>query len=385
MGRAGAVTQECSLDWDSVRDEFPVVERYIYFNHAAVAPVSKRTAEAVSSCIEEYCRDGIVCNRRFLESVEDTRILAARLVGARQDEIAFVKNTTQGLLIAADGISWKRGDNVVIPEKEFPANVFPWLKLGKQGVETRFVPLKNGIFTAEDIEGLIDGNTRAVSVSAVSFWNGFRCDLRGMGELCRDKGVLFIVDGIQALGAIDLRVEECFVDVLSADAHKWLLGPQGIGILYVSQAAQEKLEVSNLGWRSVEQEGDYLDYAIRLKRSAARFEEGTLNILGIQGLKATLEMILEIGVTNIESRILDLCDRIIGGLVRKGYEIKSPMGYNERSGIISFRHEQFQSKDIFNNLTKAEVVCAMRDGAIRVSPHFYNNERDVEGFLQALE
>jgi len=155
--------------------------------------------------------------------------------------------------------------------------------------------------------------------------------------------------------------------------------------VYISKYAQEKLKVSNLGWKSVEQEGDYLNYAIRLKRSAGRFEEGTLNILGIQGLKASLEMILEVGITIIERRILDLCDQIIRGLTRKGYEIKSPLQYEERSGIISFYCKHFSVQDIFEGLVGAGVVCAQRDEAIRVSPHFYNNERDVEGFFQALK
>ncbi|MGA2363174.1 MAG: aminotransferase class V-fold PLP-dependent enzyme [Candidatus Aminicenantales bacterium] len=375
--------QEESI-WKDFRREFPVAERYVYLNHAAVAPIPRRSAEAIARCAQEFCEKGIVCNRDYLQLVEEARELAARLLGVSAPEIAFVKNTTQGLLIAANGIHWEKGDNVVIPEKEFPANVYPWLSLGAMGVETRFVPLKNEKFTADDIEPFIDIRTRAVSVSAVSFWNGFRCDLRRIGQLCREKGVLFIVDGIQALGALDLCVEECYVDVLSADAHKWLLGPQGIGVLYVSKEAQEKLVVSNLGWKSMEHENDFLNYKIRLKGSAARFEEGTLNIVGIAGLKASLDMILEIGIDAIERRILDLGEQMVRGLVKKGYEIRSPMQGEERSGILCFFHRRFTAQAIFENLLKEEVVCALRDAAIRISPHFYNDERDVNSFLNAL-
>ena len=236
----------------------------------------------------------------------------------------------------------------------------------------------------EDVERLVDKRTKAISVSAVAFGNGFRCNLSEIGKLCKDKGILFVVDGIQALGAMDLKVTESFVDVLSADAHKWLLGPQGIGILYVSDRALEKLNVSNLGWRSMEGESDYLDYTIRLKAGAPRFEEGTLNVMGIAGLKASLEMILNIGISKIEKRIIYLCDLISGGLTRNGYDLKSPMERGERSGILNFAADKVPSQEIMDKLKDAGVVCAIRDGGVRVSPHFYNDESDINSFFKIL-
>ena len=214
-------------DWNLLRKQFPVAENYIYFNHAAIAPVPLSVRDQIQECLKKYCEQGIVCNREFLQDVDQTRRLAARLINATPSEITFVKNTTQGIQIAANGISWEPGDNVLIPENEFPANVFPWLNLGGRGVETRFIPVNDGRFTVREIERFMDKRTKAVSVSAVSFTNGFRCDLDAIGRLCKDRGVFFIVDAIQALGALKIDVKKSMIDLLSADAHKWLLGTPG--------------------------------------------------------------------------------------------------------------------------------------------------------------
>jgi selenocysteine lyase/cysteine desulfurase len=371
-------------DWDSFRSQFPVVRDYIYFNHAAIAPISRFLKERVSACMEKYCTQGIVCNSEFLEIVEETRRQAAKVINSHASDIAFVKNTTQGLLLAANGIDWKQGDNVVIPDKEFPANVFPWLALTSKGVEVRSVPLKNGRFTVDDIARCVDGRTRVISVSAVSFLDGFRCNLGEIGRFCEEKHILFVVDAIQALGAVDLDVKACRIDVLSADGHKWLLGPQGVGIAYVSEKALDTLAVSNMGWMSMTEESDHLRYDIRLRPDAGRFEEGTLNIFGIVGLKAAIDMLLNIGLPIIHNRILELLDLLVIGLEEKGYQIRSSMKRNERSGIISFSHKELATADIYEGLFRANVVCALRDNAVRISPHFYNNSTDIEKFLDAL-
>jgi len=378
------VENSAQTDWELLRFQFPVAKQYVYFNHAAVAPLSLSVRKQIAVCAARFCEKGIVCNSEFLGVADTTRQLAAQLINAERSQIAFVKNTTQGILVVANGIRWEKGDNVVIPEKEFPANVYPWLNLSRKGVETRFVPLKYGRFTDEDIYRRVDKRTRAVSVSAVSFTNGFRCDLEKIGQLCKNEGIIFVVDAIQALGALEIDVGKSHVDVLAADSHKWLLGPQGIGILYVSAAAMDKLEVSNLGWKSMEDEGDYLNYDIRLKQSAARFEEGTLNIVGIAGLKASLEMLLGIGIPFIQRRILALNDTIIQNLSDRGYAVKSSLSPGERSGILSFMHQDIPTEKLYAKLFENDVVCAHRDGAIRISPHFYNNDVDILRFVKAL-
>jgi len=371
-------------DWDVLRSLFPVAQNYIYFNHAAVSPTSLIVKKQISDCLEKYCFNGIICNKEFLDLADQTRILAAQLINAKPSEIAFVKNTTQGIQLAANGIRWQKGDNVLIPENEFPANVFPWLNLSRQGVRTRIIPLTGGRFTVKDLEQYIDKKTKAVSLSAVSFTNGFRSDLKEIGQLCKDRGIFFIVDAIQALGALEVDVSQCNVDLLSADAHKWLLGPQGIGISYISDAMLEHLDVSNLGYKSMIDDSDYLNYKIRLKSDASRFEEGTLNIIGIVGLRASLEMLLSIGIKSIEKRISELINILIQNLTERGYLIKSPLRDNERSGILSFYHNKIATDKIYQNLFKARVVCAKRDNAVRLSPHFYNNLKDINIVLDAL-
>ena len=372
-------------DWTSYRSQFPVVKDFIYFNHAAIAPISLAVKEEVSRCMQKYCEYGIICNREFLVAVEETRALVGGIMNAQPSEIAFVKNTTQGLLIAALGIGWNKGDNIVIPEKEFPANVFPWLALEAKGVEVRFAPLDDGRFTVDTIQKCVNDRTRAISVSAVSFVDGFRCNLKEIGDFCKDKDIYFIVDAIQALGAVEVDVKECHVDLLSADGHKWLLGPQGLGIAYVSKKALDTFTVSNLGWKSMTDEANHLRYDIRLKPGAARFEEGTLNIFGIIGLKAALQVLFDIGLAEVHARVIHLTDLIATGLVERRYKIRSSMRDGERSGILSFTHDEYSAEEIYHTLFNANVVCALRDGAVRISPHFYNNEDDINKFMEALQ
>ena len=373
-----------NTDWKTLRSQFPVAENFIYFNHAAIAPISLDVKREIDDCMAMYCEKGIVCNQKYLTIANQTRELAAKLINSKPSEIAFVKNTTQGIQLAANGIKWQPGDNVVIPDNEFPANVYPWLNLDNRSVETRFIPLINGKFTPDDVARHIDNRTKAVSVSAVSFTNGFRCDLAGIGRLCHERGIYFIVDAIQALGALEVDVKKCKIDLLSADAHKWLLGPQGIGFAYISETFLENLDVSNLGYRSMINESDYLNYSIRLKPDASRFEEGSLNIFGIVGLKATLGMLLSIGIPTINERLIELIDVIIRNLTQRRYIIKSPLNSNERSGIVSFYHKEIATEAIHQNLIKGKVVCAQRDCAIRISPHFYNNSEDIDAFFKAL-
>ena len=371
-------------DWDSLRKEFPVADKYIYLNNAAIAPISIIVKETIDDCNRRYCDNGIVSNGELLEDVEETRKLAARLLNACPAEISFVKNTTQGIQIAANGIRWKNGDNILVPENEFPANVFPWLNLKPRGVETKFFKVNGGRYLVEDIEQNINNRTRALSVSAVAFTNGFRCDLEAVGNLCREKGIYFIVDAIQALGVLDIDTQICNIDLMAADAHKWLLGPQGAGIAYISESFLERIDVPNLGYKSMTDESDYLNYKVRLKPDASRFEEGTLNIMGITGLKASLDMLLSIGISNIETRVLELNSCASNLLNEMGYIIKSPDRINERSGILSFFHGKISTEEIYQRLFNSNVVCAKRDAAIRISPHFYNNTDDIYGFINAL-
>jgi len=321
---------------------------------------------------------------QFKKTVDETRAKLARLINAGVDEVAFVKNTTQGLLIAANGIDWREGDNVVTASVEFPATVYPWLNLARQGVETRFVREKEARIPLEDIKRMIDHRTRAVSISFVEFASGFRNDLEAIGQICEERGILFIVDAIQGLGALDIDVKKCKIHIMSSDGHKWLMGPEGCGCFYCSREVLDKLTPNNVGWNSVINESAYLDYNLVLRPDAQRFEEGSLNIMGIYALGAAVGLILEIGIQNIESRVLALTDFLIERLSGKGYRIVSSLVPKERSSIVCFRSDKHSSAELCRRLVDNKIIVSDRANSVRVSPHFYNSEQEIEQMIEML-
>ncbi|HID06194.1 MAG TPA: aminotransferase class V-fold PLP-dependent enzyme, partial [Armatimonadetes bacterium] len=308
----------------------------------------------------------------------------ATLIHADVDEIAFVKNTTQGILIAANGIDWHSGDNCIITDMEFPANVYPWMALSRIGVETRFVKARNGRILVDDIEAAMDARTRVVSISWVEFSNGFRNDIERIGEVCYERGVLFVLDAIQGLGALDIDVKRARVDVLTADAHKWLLGPEGIGCFYCSRNALEQLITTNIGWKSVVGYNDYFTYDLTLLPNAQRFEEGSLNTVGIHGLNAAVSMLLEIGIPEIERRVLHLTNILIDGLIRKGYQITSSLESHERSAIVAFTSSKWSPQYLVSLLREHRIIACVRGNAVRLSPHFYNSEEEMDRVIDVL-
>jgi len=311
------------MDWQKWRTLFPVTERYIYLNHAAVSPISCRTQAAMNAFLAHTTHYGFENFEPWFDQIESCRGLAARLIGASTDEIAFTKNTTQGLILAANGIQWQDGDNVIITEAEFPANVYPWWNLKDLGLETRMVAEKDKRILLDDIEAAIDDKTRAVSISHVEFASGFRNDLHQIGEICQTKNLWFVVDAIQSLGVLDLDVKACQIDILVADGHKWLLAPEGAAIFYCNLQKLDLLRNTNVGWASVINESDFLTLNLTQKPNAGRFEEGSYNTVGLCGLQASLSLLLEIGLAKIEQRVLDLTSHLISHLEEKVTVFKS--------------------------------------------------------------
>jgi selenocysteine lyase/cysteine desulfurase len=375
-----------AVDWNDIRKEFPVTENYVYLNHAAVSPVSKRVVKAVEDYLGIISNHGITktASLQFLKTISDTRSKLAGLMKAGTDEIAFVKNTTQGIIIAANSINWRDGDNVITANVEFPANVYPWLNLECRGVKTKFVQEKEGRIEVEDIEKLIDKRTRAVSLSFVEFASGFRNDLEAIGKICQDKGILFIVDAIQGLGALNVDVKKCKIHIMSSDGHKWLMGPEGAGCFYCSKDILDEMMPCNVGWNSVINESAYLDYNLRLRPDAQRFEEGSLNIMGIYALGAAVGLLLELGIENIQDRILELTDLLIDRLREKGYQITSSTIPKERSGIVCFRSKRNSSTELCRLLSDKGIIVSDRAGSVRVSPHFYNSEEEIQQLVDIL-
>ncbi|MFQ5674154.1 MAG: aminotransferase class V-fold PLP-dependent enzyme, partial [Nitrospinales bacterium] len=363
--------------------EFPVVKNRIFFDHAKVAPISLRVRDAVRAFAADAAEFGTAHYAEWMRGVEDVRESFARLINADPSEVAFVKNTSEGISILANGIDWRDGDNVVVPNIEFPANVYPWMNLKRRGVETRLARSVNGRVPFEVIADRVDDRTRVVSVSSVEANSGFRNDLNRLGVFCRERGIFFCVDAIQSLGALPMDVKKDHVDFLAADGHKWLMSVEGLGGVYVSSRALEKIHPAVVGWDSVVNATDYMNYDFTLRPDARRFEEGSFNVMSIRGLGAALSLLHEVCVKNIEARLMALGDCILEGLRRRGLKILNSTLPGERSGIISFAAADLAK--LAAVMEKNRISLTVRDGLVRLSPHFYNTEAEVDRFFAVLD
>jgi cysteine desulfurase/selenocysteine lyase len=368
------------------RDEFPVKRDRIYFNHAGICPLPQRAAEAAQRVLQEQLEGGASAEnyRTWTEGIKHARQALAKLTRAAPEELAFVKNTTSGLFIAAGSIPWKDGDNIVTTAVEFPANVYPWLALERQGVETRFVGLRDGCLHMDDLVATMGRRTRAVAVSWVQFSNGFRADLGKLSQLCRDRNCYLVIDAIQGLGALQLDLSRYAVDFASADGHKWLLSVEGCGILYVRRQILNDLVPFHIGWMGVQNAMDFVDYQLVPLPDARRFEEGSYNVAGIHALGASAGLFLEAGAAKVEAEIMSLTDVLMERLEQAGCLVTSPRGTGERSGIVTFQHPQASPGGLARYLNAHGVQCAERAGSVRFSPHFYNDESEVERAVALL-
>jgi selenocysteine lyase/cysteine desulfurase len=367
--------------WKDIRDEFAVSGDIVYFNHAAVSPLSVTTRGSLDR-LSGMLGGGVLAEEDIFARVADVRRGAARLIGAGADEIAFVKNTTHGVQIASGGIRWKNGDNVVMPSIEFPSNVYPWMGLWRMGVELRMVEPDNGLVTVDMLADVCDTRTRAITVSSVQFSTGHRIDLDELGDFCRNKGIFLHVDAIQGLGALQLDVRRSKIDFLSAGGHKWMLALPGVGIFYCRKELFDEIDIWNPGWTGVVNPGDFLDYDFTYRNEAERFEEGSPNLHGIFALGVSIDRILNLGPETVEKRILSLTGLLAEGLVRNGFSVKSPLGEGEKSGILCFGSDKEDAQSIFERLRKAGIICSLREKAVRLSPHMYNTEEECERVLE---
>lgn len=369
---------------EGYRQEFPIVKTGIYLDHAGVAPIPVRVIREVDRFLAEAAEKAVISYESWMERVEGVRALSARLVGAEKDEIAFIKNTSHGISIVTGGLDWKEGDNVLVFEKEFPSNIYPWLDLKRKGVEVRFIPLRDDRIRLDDIGNLMDRRTRLVSMSSVQSLNGFMINLKELGALCRRKGVLFFVDAIQSLGVIPMDVGEFGVDFLAADGHKWLLAPEGTGIFYCSMGRASELMPNLIGWKSVKRDYDFENIDFTLKDNALRFEEGSFNVMGIRALGAALDLLFEIGIENVGARVQDLGDLIMDEAGKRGFRLRTLRDRSERGGIVSFSGD-FDPVDLKKKLREANIVVNNRGGALRIAPHFYNTEEEIIKVFEEID
>jgi selenocysteine lyase/cysteine desulfurase len=367
--------------WKEVRGEFPVSGGTVYFNHAAISPLSDTAREALDS-LSGLLGKGSLGEEEIFSRVAQIRASAGGLIGADAREIAFLKNTTHGVLTAAGAIRWKEGDNVVMPSIEFPANVYPWMGLWKRGVEIRMVePGDDGLVTAGMLSDVCDRRTRAVTVSLVQFSTGHRIDIAELGSFCREKGIYLHVDAIQSLGALGTDVRESKIDFLSAGGHKWMLALPGVGIFYCRHDLLGELDVPMPGWTGVVDPRDFLDLDFTYRDEAERFEEGSPNLHGIYALGVSIDRLHRLGTDAVEKRILSLTGRLAAELEKRGFTVKSPLGEGQRSGIITFESGAEDTRQVYDRLSGAGVVCSLREGTVRLSPHMYNTEEECDKVL----
>lgn len=369
------------------RSEFPVTEQYAYLNHAAVAPMPRRATERMAAMAADVSRTGDQHWADRNREIERVRGLAARLLGARDPrEVSFCENTSTGLSYVAEGfVDWQPGDNVIGACLDFPSNVYPWMRLADYGVEYRQIPERDGRIDDDELLSRIDDRTRMLALSWVQYASGYRCDLARIGRVCRERGVLLVVDVIQGLGGLALDVERDLVDAAVGSAHKWLLGPEGIGLLYLSDRILERIRPTRSGWRSMRDQLGWTDFKVDFNEGAKRFESGTLNAYGITALGASLEILLEAGMDEVERRVLSLTQRAAAGLAERGWQVISSRAKGETSGIVTAIHPDRPAGETVRKLAERGVIVADRAGRFRVSPHFYNTEEEIDRMLAELD
>jgi selenocysteine lyase/cysteine desulfurase len=366
--------------WQKFSDQFPVRERLTYLNHASVAPLCKAAADAMKDLADDCLQFGSVHYDRWMATYQGLRMAAARMIGAERSEIAIVKNTSEGIATIAMGLDWKAGDRVVGFAEEFPANYFPWKRLEQRGVTVEWLSTRDSL---DRIDEACRG-ARLLAISFVQFLGGYRAPLQAIGEICSRNKCIFMVDAIQGLGAFPIDVRECRIDALAADGHKWLLGPEGCGILCISQALQDRVEPVEFGWTNVARYNDYASRDMALRPDAGKYECGTLNTIGCFGLRAAIEFLLEVGVGEIAPVVQNLGDRIAEGVERKGYEVLGERTPANGAGIVSFRKPGADPRQIVHDLKARGIIAAPRAGWVRTSPHFYISPEDIDRMLEVL-
>lgn len=366
--------------WKQYRHEFPVTENLIYLNHAAVTPLSRRSAKAMQALAVDALQFGSLNYDRWLDTYEGLRISAARLMGANRSEIALIKNTSEGISMIARGLDWHPGDRIVAFHEEFPANYYPWLRLEANRCTVDWLSVTDPL---EAIEGACRG-ARLLSISFVQYLSGLRTDLNAIGAICKRHDCFFFVDAIQGLGASPLDVEAAHIDALAADGHKWLLGPEGCGILYVRKSRQNMVFPEEFGWTNVAGYNDYASRDMALRQDAGRYECGTLNTIGCYGLRASIELLLEASVERIAPTVQALADQLAAGAVGKGYQLLGDRTPENGAGIIAVQKPGMDSRKVVYELKQQGIIAAPRQGWVRFSPHFYISPEDIERVIEAL-
>lgn len=370
----------------ALRTLFPVTERANYLNHAAVSAPPTPTIEAIKSYLADVSENGSVNFRSWLAVKERTRQLLANLLGARAEQVAFVRNTSDGLSTVANGLDWRPGDNLVTFRNEFPSNIYPWLRARDAfGIEVRMCEERNGRIELDEMINMIDGRTRVVAVSQIQYASGFRADLGRLGHAVRAHDALLVVDVIQGLGVVPTDVESELIDVAAGACHKWLLTPEGVGFLYLSDRGRERIQPTLVGWVSVPNPDDYNNFEQGWNRGTLAWETGTGPSALIHGLEESLKLLTRTGIGNIQNHLEILSDHLCQRLNSGNYQVVSSRRSREKSQIVCIQHTGGLSPmDLYAHLMERNIVTAPRGDRLRISPHLYNTLEEIDQLVGAL-
>jgi cysteine desulfurase/selenocysteine lyase len=371
---------------ENLRSLFSHTGRVVYLNHAALSPPPVKTVEAVTAQMKDVAENGTLHYRQWMAVKERARKLAAGMIHARPEQVAFMRNTSDALSTVANGLRWREGENVVTFRGEFPSNVYPWLRLGQaQNVEVRFCEERDGRVDVNELLGLIDKETRIVALSQVQYGSGFRADLERIGRAARLHDALLVVDVIQGMGALPLNVEAELIDAAAGACHKWLLTPEGVGLLYLSERALERIRPTLVGWMSVPDPEDYGNFEQGWTRGALAWETGTAPTAILHGLEASLTLLQETGVERIAAHLEQLTDYLCENLKGRDYKLVSSRRAGEKSQIVCIQHSgDWSPMALYHHLRNQGIIAAPRGTRLRISPHLYNTIDDIDALLSAL-
>ena len=370
------------------RNQFPHTSKGVcYLNHAAQSPLPETTVRAMHEHLLERHSGSLVTYERTMALKQECRERLARLIHAPGPElISFVTNTSEGLNHVTSGLSWHPGDEIILNSIEFPSNVHPYRKLEHQGVRCVFVDASDGTIPVERLEQAITPRTRAIAISAVQYLSGYFADMESIGSLCQSRGLLFFVDGIQAAGVVPVDVQRWQADAFATGSLKWLMGPTGIGFLYLSERLCSNLETPSPGWLSVEDPWDLRNYDQPVRSTADRYEGGVLNMPGICGLNASVKLLMDTGIDAIHRHVQACNRRLRDAVTAMGMQVYTCDEKDRQSGILTILlTNRADANELEHYFAEHQVHISLRDGKLRVSPHGYTTFDEIDSFIEQLQ
>jgi len=367
------------------RKYFPYIETGLkYFNHAAIGPISSLVKEKIDRYIYDRSEGCIENYFETVPQINSAKEKIAGLLNTKSENIAWNDNVSNAINLIANGLNWEIGDQIILNDLEFPSNVYPFLNLKEQGVEVIFAKSENGTVDLPQIEELVTKKTKLISISMVQFLTGYRANLKLIGEFCKKNNIIFCVDGIQGAGVVQINVNECNIDFFAGGSQKWLMGLQGLSYFYCSPSLQAIIKQKYVGWTSVKNAWNLIDYDLNLINSADRFQNGTNSRIGIIALNASLDLFEEVGYKNIENQILVNTAYLFNHFSEMGFNlVLKNIQKDYLAGIITIKHNH--SESFYNKLKEKQIICSLREGMIRFSPHFYNNKEDLDFLIEHMK